>query len=275
MTLSRCAADVLPRPSGSLSSRLSEPSTTFVAPLQLRPPGRRKSLLPAPQYALLFTRVLQFNDAPCKQKYIYISYDAIQFRRNSPGSCVMPILTRRKQNIANHCNENRSASRDAVRAADSSRAPPALSCRTRRSTRRSPPSRPSSSVLPAICTIHFNENPSACRAAARGAVRSRAPPALSSQHYTCSTIQRKSLSLPRRRTCRSPLSRPSRLCFHPRFLFIPVSFSSPQVPSPLRFHPRFIFIPVSFQPPCVFVPPCDSRAIPVSFQPRFVFISPF
>ena len=67
--------------------------------------------------------------------------------------------------------------------------------------------------------LQFNENSSASRAAvravARAAVRSRAPPALSSQYiyYMSTTIQRKSLSAPRprtrRRTCRNSLSRPS------------------------------------------------------------------
>ena len=165
--------------------------------------------------------------------------------------------------------------------------------RTRLRTRRSPLSRPSSSVLPVLhlyynstkilhlpapyapsyapqsalaplrpCppsttfVLQCNEIPSAYRAAA---VRSRAPPALSSQYYICTTIPRKSLRFPRRRTRRrtrrSPLPRPSpfrfhpHFRFHPRFVFIPVSFSPRgsdlrvSLSSPFRFHPRFVFTP--------------------------------
>ena len=64
--------------------------------------------------------------------------------------------------------------------------------------------------------LQFNENPSASRAAVRAvvraAVRSRASPALSSQYYICTTIQRNpsaSCRRTRRRTRRRPLSRPS------------------------------------------------------------------
>ena len=210
-----------------------------------------KILLPAPSYApshapqsalapLLLcppsaTFVLQLNENPSDSRAAVRAVARAAVRSRAPPAlsssttCVLQL------------NENPSASR----------------ARTRRRTALGPDPRaiPLSFPSPVRAVAR-----AAVRAVIRAAVRSRAPPALSSQYYICTTTQRKSLNFPRRRTPYAPSHRsrappalipaPSPFRFHPPYTrrrtrrsplsrpsgsnprAIPLSFSCP-----FRFHP--------------------------------------
>ena len=180
--------------------------------------------------------------------------------------------------------------------------------RTRRRTRRSPLSRPSGAVLP-VLHLYYNST-FEIRAVVRAAVRSRAhrlcPPSTihlyhkstqilqlpintrrhtrcsplsrpSGSDYICTTIQRKSLSFPQsapqsviHSTKIMGLSLPVAFSyrFHPRFAFIPVSFSSPQAP------PRFVFAPSRCDPRAMPVSSSRFASTPLGFRPAVVIPAP-
>ena len=147
----------------------------------------------APLRLCLPTSVLQFNENPSAPRAAERSVRAVA--RAAVRSRAPPALSSQYYIFVLQFNENPSAS-----------APPYAPSRMPQSAfaslRLCPPS--------TTCVLQFNENPSASRGAvravARAAVRSRAPPSLSSQYYICTTIQRKSLSVPRRALA------PLRLC---------------------------------------------------------------